>query len=125
MSLLFPLFWACVPARTTGEAPPPQPEPAYTSVEVAVPAGWSAAPLRLTLDDGGGGVKLVEVSCSGSGFRKRAPLVNGQVDLGLVPVDDCALYFKGGAPAQFSPVSGGQSLSCKMVATTALCEPLP
>lgn len=122
------LLLACAgraPAPPPPPAAPPPPPPSAPLDPSAVAPGWDTAPLRLTLDDGGGRVHLVEVVCESSGFRQRAPVVDGQADLGQVPRDQCVLFFKGGVPAQFAPVSGGQTLSCRMVATTALCEPLP
>jgi len=39
-----------------------------------------------------------------------------------VPTESCVLHFKGGTPARFSPVSGGQSISCYIQGSTAVCK---
>jgi hypothetical protein len=69
----------------------------------------------------GGGATSVEVTCP-SGYRQRASISAGKASFSGVPSDSCMLYFKGGAPAQFGPVRGGQSLKCSIQATTAVCN---
>jgi hypothetical protein len=39
-----------------------------------------------------------------------------------VPQESCTVHFKGGAPASFGPVRGGQGLSCNIVGNTAVCQ---
>lgn len=83
-------------------------------------AGAGSAPLVITLAGTEHHTQGLEVDCP-SGFRERAPLTSGQGSFAYVPKEDCTLWFKGGAPAQFSPVRGGQTLDCEIVGTTALC----
>ncbi len=66
-------------------------------------------------------VSSVEVVCP-SGFRMRG-LVGEErsVSFADVPVEDCTLHFKGAA-TQFSPVSGGDDISCRFELPTAICE---
>ena len=39
-----------------------------------------------------------------------------------VPNESCTMFFKGGPPAQYKPVRGGASYTCKIVGTTAVCN---
>ncbi|MBN1336731.1 MAG: serine/threonine protein kinase [Deltaproteobacteria bacterium] len=63
----------------------------------------------------------VEVVCP-SGFRQRVGLSGGRASVPGVPIESCTLYFKGPATAQFSPVRGGQSVSCRIQGSTAVCQ---
>jgi hypothetical protein len=47
-----------------------------------------------------------------SGFRSRATFVSGEATVGGLPDESCMLSFKGGAPARFHGVQGGQHLTC-------------
>lgn len=73
------------------------------------------------------GTLRLELSC-GADTRLRAPLItDGASSLGVarfvdVPAERCTLYFKGGPPAEFTPVLAGSSLDCSLSATTALCR---
>jgi len=70
----------------------------------------------------GGSATMVEVTCP-SGYRKRANLNAGSASLtGLPRGEQCTAHFKGGAPASFNPVTGGQSLRCALTDTTANCK---
>ncbi len=67
-------------------------------------------------------LSTLEVTCP-SGFRKRASISpGGSSTLADVPTESCVLHFKGGTPARFSPVSGGQSISCYIQGSTAVCK---
>jgi len=113
----------------TGDEPEPEPPPRRTTTRktnpttVAAPAAPKTNPGTLT-------VKMtdqtflttVEVTCP-SGMRQRASIgPGGTATISNVPTETCVLHFKGGAPARFSPVSGGQSLSCYIQGTTAVCK---
>lgn len=70
-------------------------------------------------------VGSLEVTCRQPEFRQRASLVDGAATFTQVPIDGeaCVLFFRGGPPARFEPVSGGQSLVCSLDNTTASCAP--
>lgn len=110
----------------SGEPPPaPAPAPARPRTPSAprapTPAPASGpATLTVKLADAGG-ANAVEVVCP-SGFRQRSALSGGSGSIASVPQEKCTMYFKGGAPAQFGPVRGGQSLNCNIVGTTAVCN---
>jgi hypothetical protein len=101
------------PQPGTGPASAPSPRPARASstgtVTIMVPEGQ-----RFT---------GVEIKCDGSGFRNRGAFSGQSARVQDVPNESCTLYFKGGAPAQFRPVSGGRSYSCEFPAPgTATCR---
>jgi serine/threonine protein kinase len=114
----------------TGDDPEPEPKPRPT---VRRPTNPSPAPapapapaanpgvLKVTMTDQTF-LTTLEVTCP-SGFRQRAAISpGGSVSISNVPNETCVLHFKGGAPARFSPVSGGKSLSCYIQGTTAVCK---
>ena len=86
------------------------------------PAGVGGGPglLRIELAPGVYALKA-DVQCPG-GFHVRVPFESGVAMIHDVPDLDCTLRFKGGAPARFGPVRGGQSLMCDLVGTTATCR---
>jgi len=89
-----------------------------TTKVAAAPSG--PAPLNIKLN--GGGANAFEVTCP-SGFRQRTALSgSGSGTLAGVPQESCTLFFKGGSPAKYGPVSGGKSLNCQIVGTTANCK---
>jgi serine/threonine protein kinase len=115
--------------KDTGDEPEPEPQPRKTTprktttTAPAAPAAPKTTPGTLT-------VKMtdqtflttIEVTCP-SGMRQRAAISpGGSATIANVPTETCVLHFKGGAPARFSPVSGGQSLSCYIQGTTAVCK---
>jgi len=117
------------PQEDTAEEPEPEPQPRRTTprrtttTAPAAPAAPKTTPGTLT-------VKMtdqtflttIEVTCP-SGMRQRASISpGGSATISNVPTETCVLHFKGGAPARFSPVSGGQSLSCYIQGTTAVCK---
>jgi hypothetical protein len=63
----------------------------------------------------------VEVVCP-SGVRQRGYFSNGSTRVTGIPKESCSLNFKGGAPAKFSPVSGGASLKCTYSGSTMTCN---
>lgn len=117
------------PPKDTGEEPEPEPKPRRptnprpSNPTPAAPAAPATNPGTLT-------VKMtdqtflttIEVTCP-SGMRQRAPITTGgSASIANVPNESCVLHFKGGAPARFSPVSGGQSISCQIIGSTAVCK---
>ena len=64
----------------------------------------------------------VEVICP-SGFRQRSHFADYAVTFTGLPAESCTLSFKGGPPAQFSPISAG-SWSCRYSGTTMRCDRL-
>lgn len=114
------------PVPDTGAAPAPTPKPQpkstkpkTTTPKVAAPASGPAT-LSVKLADGAVAT-AIEVTCP-SGFRQRSTLSGGSGSVASVPQEKCTLIFKGGAPAQYGPVHGGQSLKCSIVGTTAVCN---
>lgn len=109
-------------------APPPVAAPVAPKPKAKTPAAPKAAPapakgpgtLSVTLADAAAAT-AVEVVCP-SGFRQRTALSGGKGSVPSVPQEACTMYFKGGAPAQFAPVSGGRSLNCSIRGTTAVCN---
>ncbi|MCB9794015.1 MAG: hypothetical protein H6741_14970 [Alphaproteobacteria bacterium] len=81
----------------------------------------NANELRLFLMSGSHHATAAELICP-SGYRLRVPLEGGWARFEEVPAgEDCTVYFKGGAPANFEPVQGGQDLKCQISATTGVC----
>lgn len=121
--LLVPLM-ACT---SRAPAPPPAPAPAEPVAPASipdttrVPEGVPQGMLRVRVEGDAGHNHSVELVCPQAGYRDRAPLAEGLAELNGAPVEDCTLYFKGGVPAQFTPVRGGEQLVCTLVATTAVC----
>ena len=111
--------------------PPPQPVRRRTTSSTApsrtAAAGSSAAP-RV----GGGSIivklkdasqaRAVELICGGGSYRLRQAFSAGVTKFGGVPGGQCTLYFKGGIPAKFAPVSRGKSYNCSIIGQTAVCE---
>lgn len=113
---------------TYTEAPPAPVEPTTSPYEAQLSptearqeAGSGSAPLVVQLVGTEHHTQGLEVDCP-SGFRERTPLMGGEGRFAYVPKEDCTLWFKGGVPAQFGPVRGGQTLACEIVGTTAICE---
>ncbi|MFT5679937.1 MAG: hypothetical protein ACI8RZ_000842 [Myxococcota bacterium] len=63
----------------------------------------------------------VEVVCS-SGFRQRSYFTDGAASFAGMPAESCTLSFKGGPPAQFTPITAG-SWSCSYSGSTMSCDP--
>ncbi len=87
-----------------------------TKKAAAAPSG--PAPLTVKLATG---ANAFEVTCP-SGFRQRTAISGGTGTLQGVPLESCTLFFKGGAPAKYGPVKGGQTLTCSITGTTAVCK---
>jgi serine/threonine-protein kinase len=64
----------------------------------------------------------VELICTAGSYRKRNSFIGGVATFGGVPGGVCTLYFKGGIPAKFSPVTRGRSYNCSIIGTTAVCK---
>jgi len=121
------------PARAKREdTAPPEPDPPptrtrststrSTSTAAAAPkapSGPAALVVKMTDQTH---LTAVEVNCP-SGFRDRVGITTGgSASVPDVPQENCSLHFKGGVPARFSPVRGGQSLSCAIMGSTAVCK---
>ena len=91
-----------------------------TGATAAAKAPSGPAPVTVKLNDPSA-ASAIEITCPG-GFRKRASLGGGVGSISDVPQENCSLYFKGGAPAKFAGVSGGRTLNCAIVGTTATCQ---
>lgn len=63
-----------------------------------------------------------ELVCTAGSYRKRNSFSGGVATFGSVPGGVCTLYFKGGIPAKFSPVTRGRSYNCSIIGTTAVCK---
>ncbi len=117
------------PQDDTGEEPEPEPQPRPRPRSTNPSSSPAPAP-KPAVNPGTLTVKMtdqtflttLEITCP-SGFRTRASISpGGSATISNVPTETCVLHFKGGAPARFSPVSGGQSLSCYIQGTTAVCK---
>ena len=123
MRLLLLFICACA----TKEAPDTTAAaPAVTAAQQAEFTGPPPAPsrdseLRLYLHPGSHHSTAAEVVCP-SDYRVRVPLLGDWAAFeGLPANEDCAVFFKGGAPAKYEPVRGGEDLKCKIAATTGVC----
>jgi len=63
----------------------------------------------------------VEVNCPG-GHRARKAFSGGKAVLEGIPAERCVASFKGGTPARFDGVSGGQSFVCTLTGVMADCS---
>lgn len=133
------LWWGIALAQSVPEAAPAESAPpdAPAEPEVPVPSVGEAPPSPPPIDffeapaELGGAVTViltgaaratsVEITCPG-GFRDRGEFAQGVAVVPAVPPEDCTVRFKGGPPAKYAPVRGGQSLSCSFQGTTALCK---
>lgn len=107
-------------------APPPAPVPTAkpkpkSTTPKATPAPSSGPGTLTVILADASQATAVEVVCP-SGFRQRSALSGGKGSIASVPQEKCTMYFKGGAPAQFAPVSGGRSFNCSIIGTTAVCK---
>jgi hypothetical protein len=93
--------------RPPAPAPPPKP---------AVEAGT----LMVRLADPSAST-WVMVQCP-SGFRERGAFSGGLAKVEGLPDEACSLSFKGGAPARYNGVRGGQHLTCSLEGPIARCE---
>jgi len=100
-------------SSTSGGSSAPAPAPAPRA-----PSG--PAPVTVNLAAGTPS-SSIEIKCP-SGFRNRASFAGGAATVANVPQEDCTIYFKGGPPAKFKPVKGGQTLSCRFQGTQAICQ---
>ena len=64
----------------------------------------------------------VELVCASGAYRLRKSFAGGVANFGGVPGGSCTLYFKGGIPAKFTPVTAGRSYTCNIIGTTAVCR---
>ncbi|MBN2798492.1 MAG: hypothetical protein JXX28_05030 [Deltaproteobacteria bacterium] len=94
-------------ASAPAAAPKPRPTSAPGTVTVKVAPGTPTTG--------------VEVKCPG-GFRSRGNFAADSVTITGVPQEDCSVLFKGGPPAKYTPVRGGQTLNCSFQGTSAICK---
>jgi len=116
----------------TGIAAPPPPQATRTRRTTPRASGTSssAAPAAPRVSGGNVVVKLadtsqasgVELVCGGGSYRLRKSFGGGTANFSGVPGGQCTLYFKGGIPAKFTPVSRGKSYNCSIIGTTAVCK---
>ena len=64
----------------------------------------------------------VELVCAAGAYRLRKSFAGGVASFSGVPGGSCTLYFKGGIPAKFAPVTAGRSYTCNIIGTTASCS---
>ena len=62
----------------------------------------------------------LELKCP-NGFRERSAIKVNTAVFYAVPDEQCTLYFKGGVPAQYSPINTG-TYYCSISGTTAVCS---
>lgn len=116
----------------TGFTPPPQPVRRRTSKASSSPSRAPSTSAPAAPKVGGGSVivkltdasqaRAVELICGAGSYRKRQPFAAGVTKFGGVPGGQCTLYFKGGIPAKFTPVSRGRSYNCSIIGQTAVCK---
>jgi hypothetical protein len=102
----------------TKTSKPPSGETSSTAAKPA-PAPKGGGPLSVTMADPTQATGI-EVVCP-SGLRKRASFSGGRATISDVPQEACTLYFKGGPPAQYKPIGGHRSVTCRIVGTTGSC----
>jgi hypothetical protein len=131
-SLLCSLIFGCAGRHSALDEAYVTPTSTAPATANAAADGWTGAgaptktSLAIALDDAGAGTTAIELVCGL--WRDRQTLqmdgagIGGTVWFQAVPAGDCTVYFKGGSPAQFGPVNGGDALRCKLIATTAVCE---
>ena len=62
----------------------------------------------------------LEVNCPDGSYRERKSPVENTATFDGVPSEECALLFKGGTPAKYSPVKYG-TYYCSLTSSTAVC----
>ncbi len=65
-------------------------------------------------------VTQVELNCTGTNYRKRAPVSGNKAVFDGVPAGDCTMTFKGGTVATKVTVQAPKSLNCRALGTSAL-----
>ena len=116
----------------TGFTPPPPQPVRRRTTSSAAPARTASASSSGAPRVGGGSIivklkdasqaRAVELICGGGSYRLRQAFSAGVTKFGGVPGGQCTLYFKGGIPAKFTPVSRGKSYNCSIIGQTAVCE---
>jgi cytoskeletal protein RodZ len=105
------------------DKPKPRSRPATGSTTAPAPKP-AAAPGTLKVKMGDQTfLTAVEVICT-SGTQKRVSISpGGSATLSGIPAGEvCTLFFKGSTNARFTPVTAGQSLTCTIQGTTAVCQ---
>jgi hypothetical protein len=105
------------PEITVAAKPVPRPRTAPRPAAPKPVAG--PQPISVTIGDATR-YTGVEVSCP-SGTRLRGTFSGKTATVANVPLEDCALIFKGGAPSK-TTIRGGQSKTCTWVGAQAKCR---
>jgi hypothetical protein len=108
-----------VPDKTQKTPRPPKPVSNDTTPKPAPAPKANGGTVTVRIE-AGQPYSAVEVICPST--RLRGSFSGGVASIPGVPGEDCSIMFKGGPPAQYKPVKGGQSVSCTFVGTTASCR---
>lgn len=123
----------CAPAGDTTRCQDSTPR--ATSPSVSAPIAVKPPPRRPRppaepVPDGDLEIRLADPTTSSwvyvqcpSGFRERGTFEAGEAVVHGLPSEACTLSFKGGTPARYSGVRGGQRLTCTLSGTLATCTP--
>ena len=112
-------------------APPPVARrPARSSAPARAPAQRSTTSRAGSAGRGTVIIKLpdstqasaAELVCTAGAYRLRKPFSSGVASFSGVPGGACTVFFKGGIPAKFSPVTAGRSYTCNIMGITAVCR---
>lgn len=108
------------PVTRRASRPSPAPGPAAARPRTSAPsAGRGSVIVKLPDSAQSSGVELV---CASGAYRLRKSFAGGVASFSGVPGGSCTLYFKGGIPAKFTPVTAGRSYTCNIIGTTAVCK---
>jgi serine/threonine protein kinase len=108
------------PPPVTRRPSRPAPGPAAARPQSsASSAGRGSVIVKLPDSAQSSGVELV---CASGAYRLRKSFAGGVASFSGVPGGSCTLYFKGGIPAKFTPVTAGRSYTCNIIGTTAVCK---
>ncbi len=111
-------------------APPPVTRRPARSTPARAPAKRSTAPSPGSAGRGTVIIKLpdstqasaAELVCTAGAYRLRKPFSGGVASFSGVPGGACTVFFKGGIPAKFTPVTSGRSYTCNIMGITAVCR---
>jgi hypothetical protein len=105
--------------RPVNSATSPTPRPAAPRpAPVVAPSGPASATIKMT-----GSVPFtgIEINCPMSSFRQRASFAGGTATVAGVPVEECKVTFKGGPPATFNGIRGGETRTCEYTNGMVVC----
>jgi serine/threonine protein kinase len=106
------------PEITVAAKPPPRPRPSAPRPAAPRPKA-GPQPISVTIGDATR-YTGVEVQCP-SGARLRGNFNGKTATVAGVPIEECTLNFKGGAPSK-TTIRGGQSKTCTWVGAQANCR---